>query len=354
MHILRLILFPISILYGIITYCRNKLYDWKIFKSTSFQTPVISIGNLEVGGSGKTPMVEYLIKLLAKDYHLATLSRGYGRQTTGFRWVKPDDLAKDTGDEPLQIKRKFENIGVAVSENRVFGITEIQKEYTLILMDDAYQHRAVKPGLSILLFDYQSFQKQTVMLPTGNYREYFSGKSRADVMIVSKCPSNILDKEKGEIIEQLEPKLTQKVFFSSIKYQQNLKSVFDDNTISIDEINKDTAVILLTGIAKPQSLVNQLKQSTNHITHHQYSDHHIFTPKNMLKLANDFESLQLAQKIIITTEKDAVRLNTIEFKNILAKLPIFYWPIQVEFTQQNKINFEKLITEYAQSNKRIS
>ena len=354
MHILRLILFPISILYGIITYCRNKLYDWKIFKSTSFQTPVISIGNLEVGGSGKTPMVEYLIKLLAKDYHLATLSRGYGRQTTGFRWVKPDDLAKDTGDEPLQIKRKFENIGVAVSENRVFGITEIQKEYTLILMDDAYQHRAVKPGLSILLFDYQSFQKKAVMLPTGNYREYFSGKSRADVMIVSKCPSNILDKEKAEIIEQLKPKLTQKVFFSSIKYKQNLKSVFDDNTISIDEINKDTAVILLTGIAKPQSLVNQLKQSTNHITHHQYSDHHIFTPKNMLKLANDFESLQLAQKIIITTEKDAVRLNTIEFKNILAKLPIFYWPIQVEFTQQNKINFEKLITEYAQSNKRIS
>jgi tetraacyldisaccharide 4'-kinase len=350
MPFLRLLLFPISVLYGLITYCRNKLYDWGIFKSESFQIPIISIGNLEVGGSGKTPMVEYLIKFLSTNYKVATLSRGYGRQTKGFRWVKPDDLAKNSGDEPLQIKQKFKYIGVAVSENRVIGIKEIQKQYNLILMDDAYQHRAVEPGLSILLFDYQTLYKSAILLPAGNYRELKSGKYRADIMIVSKCPTDLKDQEKEEIIKHLNPKLSQKVFFSIISYQQELKSVFSSHTLPINQINKETDVVLLTGIAKPKPLVNELKKITNHIIHHQYLDHHIFTPKNMLKLANDFGSLKNAKKIVITTEKDAVRLNTVEFKAILEKVPIYYWPIQVEFAQQDKINFEKLITEYARSN----
>ena len=354
MPFLRLLLFPISVLYGLITYCRNKMYDWGFFKSKSFQIPIISIGNLEVGGSGKTPMVEYLIKLLASDYKISTLSRGYGRQTKGFRWVKPDDLAKHSGDEPLQIKQKFETIGVAVSENRIIGIKEIEKHYNLILMDDAYQHRAVKPGLSLLLFDYQSLKKPPILLPAGNYREIISGKYRSHVMIVSKCPIGLTNQEKEEIIKHLQPKKSQKVFFTSIVYQQELKSVFSSHTLTINDIQKETGVILLTGIAKPKPLVNQLKTFTNHVLHHQYLDHHIFTPKNMLKLANDFESLKNAQKIVITTEKDAMRLNNIEFKQILEKVPIYYWPIQVEFAQHDKLNFEKLIKEYAQSNQRIS
>jgi tetraacyldisaccharide 4'-kinase len=354
MQFLRLLLFPFAVLYGIITYCRNKLYDWKILKITSFQTPIISVGNLEAGGSGKTPMIEYLINLLNVKYQLATLSRGYGRKTKGFRWVKPDDEAINTGDEPLQIKRKFNNIGVAVSEDRVFGIQQMEKNYNFILMDDAYQHRAVKPGLSILLFDYQSIHKPVMMLPAGNYREYFNGKTRADILIVSKCPVEIQHQEIKKIIDILKPKLSQKVFFTSIGYKQKLKSVFDDSFIRTEEIKEETQIILLTGIAKPQLLFNQIKKFTNHVIHHQYSDHHIFTPKNMLKLASNFEGLQGAQKIIITTEKDAVRLSTNEFKNILVNFPIYYWPIQVVFNQEDTINFEKQILEYAQSNQRIS
>ncbi|TKB98938.1 tetraacyldisaccharide 4'-kinase [Pedobacter cryophilus] len=354
MHKLRYLLFPFSLLYGAVIFIRNKFYDWGFFKSTSFQIPIISVGNLEVGGSGKTPMVEYILHLLQKDYKTATLSRGYGRKTKGFRWVKPDDEALNTGDEPLQIKQNFLEVGVAVCENRVAGINEIQKEYQLILMDDAYQHRAVKPGLSILLFDYHQLQKPKLFLPAGNYREPFSGRNRADILIITKTPNGILSAERQNIKDSLKPFLHQKVFFSGISYHPQLQAVFSDATLEVSNISKQTGVLLLTGIAKTQPLVSALAQYSSLIFHHAYPDHHQFSQKNMLKLVSDFKQMPQRDKIIVTTQKDAVRLRSAEFQKILAGLPIFEWKITVSFDENEKTEFDHLITKYAQSHQRIN
>jgi tetraacyldisaccharide 4'-kinase len=332
-----------------IVFIRNKFYDWGFFKSSSFQIPIISVGNLEIGGSGKTPMVEYILHLLQKDFTIATLSRGYGRKTKGFRWVKPDDKVLNTGDEPLQIKQNFLEVGVAVCENRVEGINEIKNQYQLILMDDAYQHRAVKPGLSILLFDYHQLQKPKLLLPAGNYREPFSGRNRADILIVTKTPQSISSAERQKIKESLKLFLHQKVFFSGISYHPQLQAVFSDATLEVNNITQQTRLLLLTGIAKTQPLVTALKQYSTHIFHHAYPDHHQFSQKNMLKLVNDFKQMQQRDKIIVTTQKDAVRLKSAEFQKILADLPIFEWKITVSFDENEKREFDHLITKYAQS-----
>ena len=347
-------MFPFSLVYGAVIFVRNKFYDWGLFKSTSFQIPIISVGNLEVGGSGKTPMVEYILNLLQKDYKTATLSRGYGRKTKGFRWVKPDDKALNTGDEPLQIKQNFLEVGVAVCENRVVGIKEIQKQYQLILMDDAYQHRAVKPGLSILLFDYHQLQKPKLLLPSGYYREPFIGRNRADILIVTKTPPSISSAERQNIKESLKPFLHQKVFFSGISYHPKLQAVFTDTTFEVNNITPQTGILLLTGIAKTQTLVAALAQYSPLIFHHAYPDHHQFSQKNMLKLVSDFKQLQQPDKIIITTQKDAVRLRSTEFQKLLADLPIFEWKISVNFEENEKTEFDHLIANYAQKYKRIN
>ncbi|MBD3749425.1 MAG: tetraacyldisaccharide 4'-kinase [Sphingobacteriales bacterium] len=349
----RILLYPFSIIYGIITFVRNKFYDWGIFKSTSFSIPIISVGNLEVGGSGKTPMVEYLIRLLNDDFKLATLSRGYGRKTKGFLWVKPDDLASNTGDEPLQIKLKFQDISVAVCENRVFGINKIQQQHDLILMDDAFQHRAVKPSLSLLLFDYHQIQKPKILLPAGNYREAFSGRKRADIIVITKCPNQLSVSEMSVLDKQMRLHPHQKLFFSGISYAKELSAVFKDDKLSLAAINPNTQVLLLTGIAKTAPLVQELKKHSKHIIHHAYADHHLFSQKNMLKLVSDFEALPGDDKIILTTEKDAVRLNAGNFKSMIQNLPIYAWPIEINFLANRKTEFDNIIKKYARSNQRI-
>ncbi|MEO5910314.1 MAG: tetraacyldisaccharide 4'-kinase [Pelobium sp.] len=345
MNLLRLLLFPISLIYLLVTWLRNLLYNWGIFKSKTFAVPIISVGNLEVGGSGKTPLVEYLIQLLKQEFKLATLSRGYGRKTKGFRWVKPDENYLQSGDEPQQLKQKFPDISVAVCEDRVLGIEEIEKDHQLILMDDAYQHRAVKPGLSILLFDYHQLQKQKFLLPAGNYREAFNGKKRANIFMVTKCPKEISDKEKLKRI--LKPLNEQLVFFTTIGYGEQLPHVFKKEYLAINEINKDTHVLLLTGIAKSLPLLQHLKSYTQHIIHHAYPDHHQFSQKNMLKLVHDFAQLKTENKFIITTQKDAVRLKADEFKNLLMDMPVYEWPIKVKFEENRKEEFDHLIKKYA-------
>ncbi|WP_026063363.1 tetraacyldisaccharide 4'-kinase [Pedobacter arcticus] len=346
----RKLLLPFSLLYGIVIFLRNKLYDWGLFKSRSFEIPIISVGNLEVGGSGKTPMVEYLIQLLKNNFKLSTLSRGYGRQTKGFRWVKPNQDATLTGDEPLQISRKFPEISVAVCENRVFGIQQIEKDHQLILMDDAYQHRAVKPGLSILLFDYHQIKKPRLLLPAGNYREAFSGRKRADILIVTKCPQTLAASAQEELEQVISPHQHQSLFFSSIKYAEELQSILNHTLIPTKSIHKDCTVLLLTGIAKPEPLLNEVKKLTKNIVHHSYPDHHQFSEKNMLKLVADFKNIKSDNKVIITTEKDAVRLKTDKFAPILNSLAIYQWQIEVDFLNDTKNEFNTLIKEYAQSN----
>ncbi len=347
MKIFRLLLYPFSLLYGIIIFFRNKLYDWNIFKSTSFDIPIISVGNLEVGGSGKTPMVEYLILLLKNDFNLSTLSRGYGRSTKGFRWVKPDDDAIETGDEPLQIVKKFNDINVAVCEDRVFGINKIKQINNLILMDDAYQHRAVTPGLSILLFDYHQIQKPKLLLPAGNYREGFSARKRANIFIVTKCPPKLSSAERQKIKELIKPFKHQKLYFSFIDYDQQLQRIATSDILNINQLTANTTVLLLTGIAKPEPLIKEIQKYTTKIIHHAYADHHVFTKKNMLKLATDFNELKTNKKIILTTEKDAVRLSTKQLENLLKNLPIYKWSIKVDFINNQQEEFNKTIKNYA-------
>ncbi|WP_442794814.1 tetraacyldisaccharide 4'-kinase [Pelobium manganitolerans] len=349
LQVLRQLLLPFSLVYGLIVFIRNKFYDWGWFKSYSFNLPIISVGNLEVGGSGKTPMVEYLIKLLKNDHKLATLSRGYGRKTKGFLWVKPNDDASNTGDEPLQMAQKFKNIGVAVCENRVAGIKKIRQTHNLILMDDAYQHRAVKPGLSLLLFNYHQINKPRFLLPAGNYRETFSGRKRAQVLIASKCPQNLSAEERQSIKNILAPYPHQKLFFSALAYASSLKNVFTAEKLPKELITDDWHVLLLTGIAKPEPLYQNVLSYTPKIAHHRYADHHQFSDKNIRKLVEAFDAIASDKKIIITTEKDAVRLKTDKFAELRA-LHVYQWPIEVVFLFNEGEAFNHLIKEYAEIN----
>ncbi|TAH00915.1 MAG: tetraacyldisaccharide 4'-kinase [Sphingobacteriales bacterium] len=347
MQIIRYILFPFSLLYGFITWVRNKLYDFGILKSHTFDIPVLSVGNLEVGGSGKTPATEYLVKLLEPKFSLATLSRGYGRITSGFRWVDASDNASLCGDEPLQIILNYPNIGVAVCEDRVRGVNRIKDTHDLVILDDAYQHRGIKPGLSILLFDFNRLNHPQFILPTGNYREFFGGRKRADILVVTKCPTTLTDANKQLIIKKLKPFNHQKVIFSFIAYADDLQPLTKGiDIILASNITQKTAVLLLTGIAKPQPLLDKIREKTQNITHHNYPDHHNFTSKNILKLVNNFKAIKAEHKIIITTQKDAIRLKDATFEQQLNNLPIYYWQIGMAFADDDRLTFEETVANY--------
>jgi len=359
MKYLRWLLLPFSLLYGLVVIIRNWFYDAGFFKSFKFAKPVISIGNLDVGGAGKSPMTEYLIRLLKNDHKIATLSRGYGRETKGYLELdaekevplltthpSPLTNAQQAGDEPSQFHHKFQDITVAVCEKRVQGIKKLLPDHDLVLLDDAYQHRAVEPGLSILLFDYNRLNEPRLLLPAGNLREPFSGRWRAQVIIVSKCPLQLSDAEKTETVGLIEPLPYQKVFFTSINYQALTEP---DGTPASMGIDKDTTVFLLTGIANPKPLLQHLQGKTVHIVHHNYPDHHRFTPKNIAKLAAEFSACQTQKKLVITTEKDAQRLDVSWFSSPLTgtdKLPVFVIPIKVEFLNDSGPQFDQLITTY--------
>ncbi|HEY4198306.1 MAG TPA: tetraacyldisaccharide 4'-kinase, partial [Mucilaginibacter sp.] len=246
---LRWLLFPFSLLYGLVVIIRNWCYDGGILKSRSFSIPVISVGNLDVGGAGKSPMTEYLVRLLKDHHQLATLSRGYGRETKGYLTATADTSANEIGDEPAQFKHKFPDVTVAVCEKRVEGIRQlITSGHKLILLDDAYQHRAVKPGLSILLFDYNRINEPHWLLPAGNMREPFSGRWRADIIVISKCLEQLSDDEKNAIAERIGGLPYQSLFFTTVSYCS-----FEDREgkRTNTPIDADTTVFLLTGIANP-------------------------------------------------------------------------------------------------------
>lgn len=347
MRALRRLLFPFSLLYGFGVFLRNLAYDIGLLKSLKFKIPVISVGNLAVGGSGKSPMTEYIINLLKWDFTLAMVSRGYGRKTSGFRIVDESDQVELCGDEPLQIKKKFEGITVAVCENRAEAIDQIAWENDLIILDDAFQHRSVKPGLSILLFEFSSFESTQLLLPAGNLREPMSQMKRADIIIVTKCPPNINDNQKKILANKLGLSNNQHLFFSHLKYG-NLKSVYDVYpTRTLDTLKDASNIILLTGIANPKPLFNMLSSFSANLIHHNYSDHHNFTEKNITKLVKEFNQLKSGDNLIITTEKDAQRLISKQFESRLSKMPIYYLPIEADFNEPDKTSFNNLIKNYA-------
>ena len=375
MKYLRWLLFPFSLVYGLVVIFRNWCYDAGVFKSYKFTKPVISVGNLDVGGAGKSPMTEYLIRLLKDNYKLATLSRGYGRKTKGYLVAGEEEsqesgvrsqgsivpgvppvpvvssvpggaLATQIGDEPAQFKHKFPDITVAVCEKRVEGIQKLMPDHDLVLLDDAYQHRAVEAGLSILLFDYNRINEPHLLLPAGNLREPFSGRWRAQVIVVTKCPAQLATDEMDAVAGKIGPLPYQALFFTSIAYQalENLER--EPAGLTIDS---DTTVFLLTGIANAAPLVKHLSGLTTHIIHHNYPDHHPFTLKNITKLAIEFSACPSQKKIIVTTEKDAQRLDKSWFNTGLSageKLPVFVLPIRVEFLNGNGQQFDQLITAY--------
>lgn len=345
---LRLLLLPFSILYGLIILIRNKCYDWGFFKSASFNLPVICVGNLVVGGSGKTPVTEYLVDLLG-DYKIAILSRGYGRQTHGFILADEQATALSIGDEPMQYYQKFPQVTVAVCEDRVRGIERLQAAHDLIILDDAFQHRRVKPGYSILLFEYPKLLSPQFLLPAGNLREAFKGYKRAQAILVTKVPGEISLSEKSAISKRFAP--AWKPAFSSIKYK-DLVHAFTKEISPWDSIGKETVLFLLSGIANPQPLVNYLKNYSAKMVHQEYPDHHRFSVAEITKLVEAFHQEPAKEKIIITTEKDAQRLSAVGIKELLLNLPVFYLPIKIELQTEDKLTFDQNIINYVSSHTR--
>jgi len=346
MNYLRWLLLPFSLLYGLIVVIRNFCYDAGLFKSKSFDKPIISVGNLDVGGAGKSPMTEYLIRLLKDHYKLATLSRGYGRKTKGYRSAAATATATNLGDEPAQFKAKFPDITVAVCEKRVVGIQKLLPDHDLILLDDAFQHRAVQPGLSILLLDYNRLGEPHLLLPAGNLREPFSGRWRAQLIVVTKCPQILSNEERNAAAQRIEPLPYQKIFYTRIAYQP-LAGL--NGGTAVEPIDSDTTIFLLTGIANPKPLLQYLNGLTPRVIHYNYPDHHPFTPKNIAKLAAEFSSCEAQKKLVVTTEKDAQRLQQSWFNGVLPggdDLPVFVLPIKVEFLGDSGQDFDQIITDY--------
>ena len=308
MVILRFILFPFTLIYDFVTRIRNYCYDFGLFKSVHFDIPIIAVGNLSVGGTGKTPLIEYLIRSLQHKYKIAILSRGYKRKTKGFIFLDHTHTSEDVGDEPLQFFKKFEKINVAVDENRVNGIQKLQQKepMDIILLDDAFQHRKVKASCYILLTKYEDLYTDDFILPTGNLRESKNGAKRAHIIIVTKCPIALTSEKKQEVIRKLNVSSEQHVFFSNISYHKKTSGKLNIPT----EALSDYEILLLTGIANPTPLVSFLKEKGSKVHHLKYSDHHHFTKKEIDVITAKFDALTSKKKILLTTEKDYMRISS--------------------------------------------
>jgi tetraacyldisaccharide 4'-kinase len=333
MILLRKILFPFALLYGLIMSIRNFLFDKAIFKSYIFDLPIIAVGNLSVGGTGKTPQIEYLIGLLSNTYKVATLSRGYKRKAKGYILADSTSSAEIIGDEPFQFYQKFDNIQVAVDADRKNGIEQLlsqEPKPEVILLDDAFQHRKVKAGFYIMLTSFGDLYSDDFMLPVGNLRECKSGAKRANVIIVTKCPSSLSFKEQNKIKHKLKVTKNQELFFTTIVYDDCIYS--ENETLKVSEI-KELDKVLLAGIAKPELFFNFLKQKNEECL--TFSDHHHFTEKDILDIKK-----KSINKIIITTEKDYVRL-----QGSVPKEQLFYLPIKSQFLEGDE-TFKKTILNY--------
>ncbi len=350
-----LFLIPFSCTYGTIVRIRNFLYDFNIFKSAEFDIPIISVGNISIGGTGKTPHVEFIISILHKDFKPAVLSRGYKRKTKGFREVQAGENYLLSGDEPLQIKEKFPEIIVAVCENRKIGIKkllELHPEIDLIILDDAFQHRRVKPGLSILLINYNKPIKNDHLLPIGRLREPANSSHRADILIYTKCPEKITPIERRIIAQDIKIFPYQSLYFSKITYQ-NPVAVFESDLIQkINDLEK-YKVVIITGIANPEQFVNYISTYAKNYDHLKFPDHHKFKKsdfKELLKLLEQNDD----KNIIITTEKDAVRIKNSEIFPDELKSLLFCIPIKIEVVgdEKEKIELTEKIYKYVRENKR--
>jgi len=337
----RILLFPLAIIYWIIILIRNKLYDKKILGSASFGMPLICVGNLSVGGTGKSPMVELLVRNMKDDFKVATLSRGYKRKTKGYALANEHSSALEIGDEPMQFKLKFPGVPVAVGEERLDAISQLlhdRPETQCIILDDAFQHRAIKAGLNILLTDHKNLFTRDFYLPTGDLRDLKSSYKRAEIIVVTKCdPAAIVD-EKNEIINEIRPLSNQHIFFTANKYGELYHIISNEKKA---KLLPETEVLLVTGIANPQRLKDLLLEyaETYYMLH--YPDHHIFTIDDWKDIKRRFDKIEAKEKIILTTEKDAVRLA--KFGEQLKNVPLYVIPLEHHFLFNEKDKFLSLV-----------
>ncbi|WP_291529109.1 tetraacyldisaccharide 4'-kinase [Bacteroides sp. UBA939] len=351
-------LYPVSWLYGAGVYLRNKLFDWGILRSKSFDVPVVCVGNLAVGGTGKTPHTEYLIKLLQqKELNVAVLSRGYKRKSKGYILATENTNVKRIGDEPYQIKAKFPDIRVAVDENRCHGIEQLMKlenpTVDAVLLDDAFQHRYVKAGLNILLTDFYSLFSDDMLLPVGRLREPKNGKNRAHIIIVTKCPENIKPIDFNIITKRLELYPYQQLYFSSFKYG-TLTPLFGGERRALSSLKKDEQILLVTGIASPTPLLEKLKAYTSHIDLCSFDDHHDFSNKDLQVIKERFDHLKGDEKLIVTTEKDATRLQHHPALAETLKPYLYVLPIEIVLLQNQQHIFNQNIIGYVRTHSRNS
>ena len=338
-----ILLKPLSVLYGIGVGLRNKLFDLGIFHSHKCDLTTISVGNITVGGTGKTPHAEYLLEYLSKRVSTAYLSRGYKRSTTGFRIADEKSTASTIGDEAYQIYRKFENVTVAVDGNRINALKKLQQhkaEPKVVVLDDAYQHRKLHPDLNILLIDYNRLTYRDLMLPLGELRESSENTDRADIIIFTKCPDTMQPVDMLSTRTQINPFPYQTLYYTSLSYGEP-KGLFTDKKIKL--YGKE--VLLVTGIAQPQHLHKHLEQYASLITALKYPDHHRFTSYDIQEIAEDYEGLANGNRVIITTEKDAARLISMEIPESI-KNDIYTIGIEIEFLFNGKQNFNAQIDKF--------
>ncbi len=345
------LLAPFAFLYGAIVKIRNLMFDYKIFKSVSFDKPIICVGNITVGGTGKTPHVEYLLKLLSANYKAATLSRGYGRKTKGFRYVTDNSSASEVGDEPLQMKLKYPAVQVAVDADRVNGISTLIKEIpylAIIILDDAFQHRWVKAGLQILLIDFNRLITRDYFLPMGRLRDSVKEKRRADIVIITKCPDDLTLQMRGSIENELRLNPNQSIYYTGIGYGEPI-AVFKEYGINLD-LNQRQEVFAFAGIANPTFFYSYLENKVKIIETYTFPDHFTFTKNKISPIFESYLKKGALDKAVITTEKDAARLRGLPFLDEEFKKVLFYIPIEVKFIDNQEKSFINQILTYARKN----
>lgn len=350
-------LLPLSWLYGLGVRLRNWMFNIGLKKSRSFDIPVISVGNITVGGSGKTPHVEYLINLLHEKFRVAVLSRGYKRKSHGYLLAGKDTIMPEIGDEPFQMKSKYSDIYVAVDKDRCHGIDRLTtddatKDVDAILLDDAYQHRYVKPGINILLIDYHRLIIYDKLLPAGRMREPKEGTSRADIVIITKCPKDLKPMEFRVLKRALNLYPYQDLYFTTLRYNA-LKALFSDERLSLNALPKNVNIMLLTGIASPEQMMVDLQTVSKRITPLTFGDHHLFTAEDVEQINSTFAAMH-KPKVIITTEKDATRLENLDGLSEETKSNIYALPIRIQFMLGGEEEFNNKIISYVRKNSRNS
>ncbi len=342
---LNYLLYPFSLLYGLVLWIRNRLYDNGVLTSVEFDLPVIAVGNLSVGGTGKTPHVEYLIRLLKDHYKTATLSRGYNRKTKGFLLAGPQSTAADIGDEPMQFHQKFPDVQVCVGEERMLAVPQLlgdEPETAVILLDDAFQHRSIKPGLNIMVTDYSRLFTRDHVVPFGRLREGRKGYHRADIIIVSKCPATLALAEKEAIEREIAPLPHQQVYFTTLQYGEPYPMLPGGPA----QPARDTAILAACGIARPEPMVQHLLQNHANVHLLAFPDHYYYTQKDLDKMKLELDQLDGAQKVIVTTEKDAVRLQLLQERITAMQLPVMVLPVEVAFLFDAAGSFNSHIFDY--------